>query len=378
MRTGGMLSEAEIYLKELNPKAKLEVFGQEINPESYAVCKSDMLIKGQNPSNIKFGNTFTIDGLKGEQFDYMLSNPPFGVEWKKAAKIIKDEAEKQGFNGRFGAGTPRINDGSLLFLQHMISKIKDGGSRLGIVFNGSPLFSGAAGSGESRIRQWLIENDYLEAIIALPDQLFYNTGISTYVWILTNKKDDNRKGHVQLIDATGADEEELVAEGRIPTNRFWEKQTPSLGNKRKRIAENGTSKGIGYITQLYGRYDEFYHFAYAKGNMQTPPAGHEFVKILPNEYLGYWRVQVLRPKTKDGQIVTKNGQPVQDKSWKDHENIPFLFKDREGGLRPQTIEEYMDFVFLGCAVSLLTKSRRKTQNRSARALQVCIFTACIR
>ena len=192
--TGGMLSVGEQYIKELNPKADLKVFGQEINPESYAICKSDMLIKGQNPSNIKFGNTFTVDGLQSDTFDYMLSNPPFGVDWKKAEKTIKDEFDKKGYNGRFGAGLPRINDGSLLFLQHMISKMKQGASRIAVVFNGSPLFSGAAESGESNIRKWIIENDWLEAIIALPDQLFYNTGISTYIWVLTNHKSANRKG----------------------------------------------------------------------------------------------------------------------------------------------------------------------------------------
>lgn len=333
--TGGMLSEAETYLNDLNPKAKLEVFGQEINPESYAICKSDMLIKGQNPSNIKFGNTFTIDGLKEERFDYMLSNPPFGVDWKKASKIIKAESENQGFAGRFGAGTPRINDGSLLFLQHMMSKLKSAGSRIGIVFNGSPLFSGAAGSGESNIRQWLIQNDYLEAIVALPDQLFYNTGISTYVWILTNDKKSARRGTVQLIDATGTYEEELLAEGKIDVNRFWEKQTPSLGSKRKKIAENGTSKGIGFITQLYGNYDAF-------AEADTTETGNEFVRILPNEYFGYWRVQVLRPKMEDGKIIKKNGKKVVDKDWKDYENIPFLYEEKDGSLRKQTIEEYMD------------------------------------
>ncbi len=208
--TGGMLSIGEMHLTKFNRDAKLKVFGQEINPESYAICKSDMLIKGQNPANIKFGNTFTIDGLRDEKFDYMLSNPPFGVDWKKAAKIIKDENENLGFAGRFGVGLPRINDGSLLFLQHMISKMKEppgnskknGGSRIGIVFNGSPLFTGQAGSGESNIRQWIIENDWLEAIIALPDQLFYNTGISTYIWILNIHKSQQRKGKIQLINAT--------------------------------------------------------------------------------------------------------------------------------------------------------------------------------
>ena len=199
--TGGMLSIAEQHLTAFNSQAKLELFGQEINPESYAICKSDMLIKGQNPANIKFGNTFTVDGLKDERFDYMLSNPPFGVDWKKAQKIITDEHKDNGFAGRFGAGLPRINDGSLLFLQHMISKMKPpqaGGSRIGIVFNGSPLFTGQAESGESNIRQWIIENDWLEVVIALPDQLFYNTGISTYIWILNNHKSKARKGKVQL------------------------------------------------------------------------------------------------------------------------------------------------------------------------------------
>lgn len=183
------LLQKNIY-SELNNKAKLELFGQEINPESYAICKSDMLIKGQNPANIKFGNTFTQDGLDGETFDYMLSNPPFGVDWKKAEKYIKDEAANKGWGGRFGAGLPAISDGSLLFLQHMISKMKRsaGGSRIGIVFNGSPLFSGGAGSGPSEIRKWIIEQDMLEAIIAMPDQLFYNTGIGTYVWIVTDRK----------------------------------------------------------------------------------------------------------------------------------------------------------------------------------------------
>jgi len=205
--TGGMLSVGESFIKTHNPDAKLEVFGQEINPESYAICKSDMMIKGQNPSNIKFGNTFTVDGLENEKFDYMLSNPPFGVDWKKAEKMIIEEAEEKGFSGRFGAGLPRINDGSLLFLQHMISKMKSEGSRIGIVFNGSPLFAGQAGGGESEIRKWIIENDWLEAVIAIPDQLFYNTGISTYIWVLTNKKSTERKGYIQLINATGTKDE---------------------------------------------------------------------------------------------------------------------------------------------------------------------------
>lgn len=239
--TGGMLSEGEKYVKELNPKAELKVFGQEINPESYAICKSDMLIKGQDPTNIKFGNTFTVDGLEDEKFDYMLSNPPFGVDWKKAEKIIKAESDSKGMSGRFGAGLPRINDGSLLFLQHMISKMKPGGTRIGIVFNGSPLFTGAAESGESNIRRWIIENDWLEAIIALPDQLFYNTGISTYIWIVTNHKSAERKGKVQLINATGAKDEELYKDAKFCVS-FRKPLLAKDGQKPGKQAQEGSGK----------------------------------------------------------------------------------------------------------------------------------------
>lgn len=333
--TGGMLSVAEQYLKELNPEASLILFGQEINPESYAICKSDMLIKAQDVNNIKIGNTFTVDGLETERFDYMLSNPPFGVDWKKAEKDIKEESNNRGFSGRFGAGLPRINDGSLLFLQHMISKMKGDGSRIGIVFNGSPLFTGAAGSGESEIRKWIIENDWLEAIVALPDQLFYNTGISTYIWVLTNKKSKDRKGRIQLINATGTKDEELMNEGKLDFNRFWVKMSRSLGNKRKLIPENGNEKGIGFITRLFGDYKE-----------------GEFVKILPNEFFGYWRVTVEQPLIENGKIVTnKNGEPKPDPSLRDYENIPFLVQTgneslvRTGqalSLSHQTIEEYFE------------------------------------
>lgn len=324
--TGGMLSGGEQYVKELNPKAELKVFGQEINPESYAICKADMLIKGQNPSNIKFGNTLSNDQLTEEQFDYQISNPPFGVDWKKAEKTIKAESDKKGMDGRFGAGLPRINDGSLLFLQHMISKMKQGGSRIAIVFNGSPLFTGAAESGESNIRKWIIENDWLEAVIALPDQLFYNTGISTYIWIVTNQKSDKRKGKVQLINATGAKDEELVKEGKLEFNRFWQKMDRSLGNKRKKIIENGSERGIGFITNLYGNFEE-----------------NEFVKILPNEFFGYWRITVEQPlKDEKGKVIKTKGKPKPDTSLRDYENIPFLKKDKTGKLVPQTIEEYFD------------------------------------
>lgn len=328
--TGGMLSVGEQYVKELNPKAELKVFGQEINPESYAICKSDMLIKGQNPSHIKFGNTFTVDGLVEEKFDYILSNPPFGVDWKKAEKIIKAEAENKGMSGRFGAGLPRINDGSLLFLQHMISKMKPSGSRIAIVFNGSPLFTGAAESGESNIRKWIIENDWLEAVIALPDQLFYNTGISTYIWVVTNQKSAIRRGKVQLINATGVKDEELIKEGKRDFNRFWQKMDRSLGNKRKKIAETGDNQGIGFITQLYGNFEE----------AERRPT--DFCKILPNEFFGYWRITVEQPLKENGKVVKSKGQPKPDTSLRDYENIPFLKKDADGNLVPQTIEEYFD------------------------------------
>ena len=317
--TGGMLSVAEQYVKEHNPKADLKVFGQEINSESYAICKSDMLIKGQNPSNIKFGDTFINDGLHGEKFDYMLSNPPFGVNWKKSQKSIKAESNK-GDSGRFSAGLPRINDGSLLFLQHMISKMKDDGSRIGIVFNGSPLFTGTAGGGESDIRKWIIENDWLEAIVALPDQLFYNTGISTYIWIVTNNKNAQRKGKVQLINATG----DVKTDNNV-TDLFWEKMPRSLGNKRKKITENGNEKGIGFITQLYGNFEE-----------------NDFCKILPNEYFAYWRVVIEQPVMKNGKVVKSKGKPKPDSSLRDYENIPFLKENTDGDLEPQTIETYFD------------------------------------
>ena len=324
--TGGMLSIGEQHVKELNPYAELKVFGQEINPESYAICKSDMLIKGQNPSNIKFGNTFTVDGLEDEQFDYMLSNPPFGVDWKKAQKIIKAEHDNKGMQGRFGAGLPRINDGSLLFLQHMISKMKPSGTRIAIVFNGSPLFSGSAGSGESEIRKWIIENDWLEAIVALPDQLFYNTGISTYVWLVNNKKEEKRKGKIQLINATGTKDEELITDRKLDVNRFWKKMDKSLGSKRKEIPENGNSKGIGFVSQLYGNFEE-----------------NEFSKILPNDYFGYWRVTVEQPlKDENGEIVKSKGKPKADSKLRDYENIPFLRTEKDGSLVPQTISAYFE------------------------------------
>lgn len=247
------------------------------------------------------------------------------MEWRKAEKIIKTEHENKGFAGRFGAGLPRINDGSFLFLQHMISKMKpsDGGSRIGIIFNGSPLFTGGAGSGESEIRKWIIENDMLEAIVALPDQLFYNTGIATYILIVTNRKNPERKGKIQLINATGQKDED---EGR--PNRFWLKMARSLGNKRKEIGDgkNGKPDQIGFITKIYGDF--------RKG---------PFCKIFPNEYFAYWRVTVEQPlKDANGKIETdKNGNPKADSNLRDYENISFL-REQNGKLVKQTIEEYFE------------------------------------
>jgi type I restriction enzyme M protein len=259
--TGGMLSVAEDHLRSMNPQARLEVYGQELNAETYAVCRSDMMLKGQNAARIALGNSFSDDAFGGERFDYMLANPPFGVEWKKIERAVRDEHESKGFAGRFGAGLPRINDGSFLFLQHMISKMKpveQGGSRLAIVFNGSPLFTGAAGSGESEIRRWITENDWLEAVVALPDQLFYNTGISTYFWVVTNRKSPERRGKVQLVDA----------------RELWQKMRRSLGEKRKELS----AEHIAEITGLYGDFVE-----------------GDRVKILPNEAFGFLRVTVERP-----------------------------------------------------------------------------------
>lgn len=261
MGTGGMLSVSEEYLAELNPDARLEVFGQDYNPQSYAISGSDMLIKGQNVDHIVFGDSFTADGFKEQTFDYMLANPPFGVEWKPQQDTIKKESDEKGFAGRFGAGLPRINDGSFLFLQHMISKMKhpsDGGTRLAIVFNGSPLFTGGAGSGESEIRRWIIENDWLEAIIALPDQLFYNTGIYTYLWIVTNRKEERRKGKVQLIDGT----------------QMFGQMRKSLGNKRHEIRDEDRER----IVELYGEFVD-----------------GEKSRVFPNEEFGYQRITVERP-----------------------------------------------------------------------------------
>ncbi|EGQ8123317.1 SAM-dependent DNA methyltransferase [Vibrio parahaemolyticus] len=282
--TGGFLSSGMEYVHNLNDKASLSAFGQELNPESYAICKADMLIKGQKVDNIKLGNTLSNDQLRTEKFDYMLSNPPFGVDWKKIQKFINDEHNEKGFEGRFGAGLPRVSDGSLLFLMHLVSKMRpvsEGGSRIGIILNGSPLFTGGAGSGESEIRRYILENDLLEAIVALPTDMFYNTGIATYVWILSSHKPDNRKGKVQLINAS---KERAKTGGRgrtggseIESNNehvFYAAMRKSLGSKRKEL----TPEAIETIVQTYGQFAE-----------------NEFSKIFDHKEFGYRRITVERP-----------------------------------------------------------------------------------
>ena len=297
--TGGMLSVGEEHLLALNPLARLVMYGQELNPESYAICKADMLIKGQDIRNIVFGNTLSNDGLLGLFFDYMLSNPPFGVDWKKIEKLIRREAEQLGYAGRFGPGLPRVSDGSLLFLLHLISKMRpasDGGSRFGIVLNGSPLFTGGAGSGESEIRRYVLENDLVEAIIGLPTDMFYNTGISTYIWILSNRKQAERKGKVQLIDASS----------------FWQKMRKSLGSKRKELSP----EHIAEITRLFGNFEE------AENN------GKPISRIFRTEDFGYRTITVERPLRDEagnvvlGQRGKAKGQPQADSSLRDTENVP--------------------------------------------------------
>ena len=307
--TGGMLSVAEKYIRDLNSEAKPHLYGQDWNDEAWAVCCSDMLIKGEDADNIARGDTFTKDGhARDEQgqkrsFDYMLANPPFGVEWKQQQRYIEHEHDTLGYQGRFGAGTPRINDGALLFLQHMIDKMRpasEGGSRIGIVFNGSPLFTGDAGGGESEIRRWIIENDWLEAVVALPEQLFYNTGISTYIWVLTNRKEPHRKGKVQLIDA----------------RNHWVPMEKSLGNKRRRVGDpSDKPKDPDYVGDISGLHGQFQEGASRwvlfdkDGKVVTvaktaptddAPAGQQWKqlvvsKVFDNEDFGYHKITVERP-----------------------------------------------------------------------------------
>jgi len=286
--TGGMLSVAEAHIREHNSGANVALFGQELNDETFAVAKSDMMVKGQDASRIVPGNSFTDDGHPKETFDYILANPPFGVDWGKYAEPIIEEHKTKGFDGRFGPGLPRKSDGSMLFLLHMISKMKPaskGGSRIAIIFNASPLFTGSPGGGESEIRRWIIENDWLETIVAMPEQLFYNTGIATYVWVVTNNKSDERKGLVQLIDA----------------REMWTPMKKSLGDKRRMFSE----EQIAEITRIHQDFTD---------------ADDKVSKVFPNHHFGFQRITVDRPM--EDRSVDKNGQPAADSALRDTETVP--------------------------------------------------------
>ncbi|WP_310599189.1 class I SAM-dependent DNA methyltransferase [Desulfobulbus sp.] len=350
--TGGMLSLAEDHLLEHNPNARLTMYGQELNDESYAICKADMLIKGQEVANIVAGNTLSDDGHSGKRFDYMLSNPPYGVEWKKVEKAVRKEYEEKGFSGRFGPGLPRVSDGSMLFLLHLVSKLRlkeDGGGRIGIVLNGSPLFTGGAGSGESEIRKYLLENDLVEGIIGLPTDMFYNTGIATYIWLLSNKKQAKRRGKVQLIDASS----------------FWQKMRKSLGSKRKELSD----EHIEQITQLFGRFEEArLATVFDEGGRELsrvivreghePPQASEWIlghrvriaplsRILPNESFGYRTITVERPqKDESGEVVLgtkgkQKGKPQPDTRLRDTENVP-LCEDVEAYFKREVLPHVPD------------------------------------
>jgi type I restriction enzyme M protein len=283
--TGGILTIGKKWIEEnVSEKIIINLFGQELNPQTYSICKSDFLITGENPDNIKLGSSLSDDHYTGKKFDYQITNPPFGVSWKSEEKFVKTESENP--NGRFSVGTPRTTDGSLLFLQHLISKFKDDNSRIGIVFNGSPLFSGDSGSGESEIRKWIIENDWLECVVQLPDQLFFNTGITTYLWILSKKKSKERRGKIQLIDGSN----------------HYRQLKKSLGSKRKEVSD----KGKEYILKVYNDFKE-----------------NDISKIYPNEFFGYRKLTIEQPLVLDGKVVVdKKGNVKPDGSLRDTERIP--------------------------------------------------------
>lgn len=307
--TGGMLTIGkEWVLENINSNLKIDLYGQELNDVTYSICKSDLLMMDENPENIQ-GPTSSIsdDRHQGRKFDYMITNPPFGVSWKSEAEFVNEEAKDP--NGRFFVGTPRTSDGSLLFLQHLIHKMNPEGSRIGLVFNGSPLFTGDAGSGESEIRKWIIENDWLECIVSLPDRMFFNTGITTYIWIVTNKKSSDRKGKVQLIDGTS----------------FFSQMRKNLGDKGKYITDEQSQQ----LFEIYQNNEE-----------------NEFCKIYPNNFFGYTKVVVEQPLIENGDIKTdKKGNPKPDTSKRDTERVPLSesiddYYDRE--VRPHVSDSWMD------------------------------------
>lgn len=312
--TGGMLTIGKDYIQEnISSDVDVNLFGQELNPQTYSICKSDFLITDEEPNNIKLGSTLTNDQYsdRGRKFDYMISNPPFGVSWKSEKKKIENESKlSQEEGSRFFVGTPRSSDGSLLFLQHMISKMETQGSRIGIVFNGSPMFTGDSGSGESEIRRWIIENDWLEGIVSLPDQLFFNTGISTYIWIVTNKKKPHRKGKVQLIDGSS----------------LYKPMKKSLGSKRKLVDDDQKIQ----IVELYNRFEE-----------------SEICKIYPNEFFGYTKVRIEQPQIKNEKIVRdRSGNPKPDTKLRDYERVPLTediqeYFERE--VKPHLSDSWIDW-----------------------------------
>ena len=306
--TGGMLSIGKNWVQEnINPNIDINLFGQELNPQTYSICKSDFLITDEEPDNIKLGSTLTKDQHTSRGFDYMITNPPFGVSWKSEEKQVVNESKEIG--GRFSVGTPRVSDGSLLFLQHLISKMESQGSRIGVVFNGSPLFSGDSGSGESEIRKWIIENDWLECVVQLPDSLFFNTGITTYVWIVSNNKKSNRKGKVQLIDGSN----------------LFKPMKKSLGSKRKEVSDEQRE----LILKTYSDFKET-----------------EISKIFKNEFFGYKKVTIEQPLKENGEVVKdKKGVVKSDSSLRDSERIPLgldvdEYFDRE--VKPHLPESWMD------------------------------------
>lgn len=311
--TGGMLSLAEEHLLAQNPDAKLNLYGQEYNPQSYAICKSDLLAKGHYAANIAFGNTLTDDAFNGRQFDFCMSNPPYGVDWKQYSKAIKEERDSAGPYGRFAPGLPATSDGQMLFLLHLVHKMRapeDGGGRVGIVMNGSPLFNGAAESGPSNIRKWLLESDLVEAIVALPTNMFFNTGIATYIWILDNTKHSDRQGKVQLIDGTS----------------FWGRMRPSLGSKNRKIRDEDRAK----IVQLYADFED---------------ADPDLSKVLRNYEFGYWNITVERPLMDDGKpVFDRKGNPKPDSKKRETENVPFIYGDSTSGAEAEreVIQAYFD------------------------------------
>jgi len=307
--TGGMLTIGKEWVNEnISEDVMFQLYGQELNPQTFSICKSDFLITGEDPERIKLGSSLSNDQHEGRKFDYMITNPPFGVSWKSEQSFIEEESKNS--LGRFSVGTPRTSDGSLLFLQHMISKMKPEGSRIGVVFNGSPLFTGDSGSGESEIRKWIIENDWLECIVSLPDSLFFNTGISTYIWIVSNNKKPNRKGKVQLIDGSS----------------LHKTMKKSLGSKRKYIDE----KQIQQIINTYTRFEE-----------------SEISKIYPNEFFGYTKITIEQPLKENGVTERKkDGTPKPDSKLRDYERVP-LSEDIEEyfsrEVEPHLPDSWIDF-----------------------------------